>query len=112
MGRTSPSRAARGYHPLASGEDPHQVRFFQTGKEYLFVRPERQSLVEKGLVDVLEFETYLEYILHGLGSLVGLCSSTKSSKGLPALPPRGDSREVLLRAERGEPMLVKPAPGQ
>jgi len=89
---------ARGGHPLASGEDPRQVRFYQTGKEYLFVRPEKQSLVQKGLIDALEFETYLEYIIRGIGSLTSLCSSGKGSKGLPGLPARGSSREVLLRS--------------
>jgi len=97
---------ARGGHPLACGEDSRQVRFFQTGKEYLFVRPERQSLVQRGLVDSLEFETYLEYVLRVLGGLTGLCfSSRQHSKAVPKLPARSDSREVLLRAEAGEPML-------
>lgn len=102
---------SRGGHPLACGEDSRQVRFFQTGKEYLFVRPERQSLVQRRLVDELEFETYLEHVLHILGSLTGLCASRRS-RVVPKLPPKGSSREVLLRAEAGESIqsLVKPAP--
>jgi len=98
---------ARGGHPLACGEDSRQVRFFQVGKEYLFVRPERQHLVHKNLVDSMEFETYLEYMLRVIGSLSGLFPSAQKGglKSVPGLPPRGDSRDVLLRAEAGQPML-------
>jgi len=99
---------ARGGHPLACGEDNRQVRFFQTGKEYLFVRPERQSLVGRDLGSPMEFETYIELALRVLGILAGLPSALCHRRGVPALPSRGVSRELLLKADPKEMLLVRP----
>jgi len=73
----------RNGHPLASGEDPEQVRFFAIGKEYLFLRPERQYLAfplhrHDGLPgDMLEFETYYELILDKVFSKLALSGTEK-----------------------------------
>jgi len=99
---------ARGGHPLACGEDDRQVRFFQVGKEYLFVRPQRQSLVERDLVSILEFETYIELVLRILGTFAGLPSVFRHRKRAPSLPARGKSREVLLNTDPKEMLLVSP----
>uniref|UniRef100_A0A7S4RBT7 CSC1/OSCA1-like cytosolic domain-containing protein n=1 Tax=Alexandrium monilatum TaxID=311494 RepID=A0A7S4RBT7_9DINO len=61
--------ARRKGHPLACGEDPEEVRFFEIGKQYLFLKPERQALVYKGgVTDPLEFETYFEAVLAVMGA--------------------------------------------
>jgi len=83
-----------GRHPLACGEDPNQVRCFEVGKEYLFVRPERQHLVERHLQDCLEFETHLEHLLHICGHLTLPCRLLRSA-ATPKIPRRG-SRELLV----------------
>jgi hypothetical protein len=41
-------------HPLACGENPAAVRYFEIGKEYLFLKPQRQYLVEHNLSTWLE----------------------------------------------------------
>merc|ERR1712217_367435 len=61
-------------HPLACGEDPLEVRFFEVGKQYLFFKPGRLSLVyQGGYQDSLEFETWFEWILDGMGTMTALC---------------------------------------
>jgi hypothetical protein len=66
----------RRQHPLACGEDPMEVRFFEVGKQYLFLRPERQHLVyEGGYKDRLEFETWFERILECIGNLTKTCGA-------------------------------------
>jgi len=65
----------RKQHPIACGEDPTKVRFYQIGKEYLFLKPERQHLAfpahwNKGWPGgALEFETYLEMALDAVTDL-------------------------------------------
>lgn len=64
-----PDDAKRKGHPIACGEDIKQVRFFSIGKEYLFLKPERQHMAfpihrfngKPGHWS--EFETYLEMFI-------------------------------------------------
>jgi len=41
-------------HPLACGENPAAVRFYEIGKEYLFLRVQRQYMIEYHLSNFLE----------------------------------------------------------
>jgi len=50
-------------HPLASGEDPDNVRYFRTGKEYFFLSEVQQEKVEETFRDRSEVETWLENLL-------------------------------------------------
>lgn len=89
-------------HPIACGEDPDQVRFFEVGKEYLFVNAKKQRLVQKDLYDHLEIETWLEYFLTVWGRITNPCWS-KASKALPGLM-RHSSRDIKSRSEVPPPV--------
>uniref|UniRef100_A0A7S2MW23 C2 domain-containing protein n=1 Tax=Zooxanthella nutricula TaxID=1333877 RepID=A0A7S2MW23_9DINO len=91
---------------LACGEDANQVRYFEVGKEYLFVTPDKQAVAMRDLEDVLEVETYLECLLAACGRLAAPFSrfaSAPKSRELDVAPPllstsRGLSREALIKA--------------
>jgi len=62
-------------HPIACGEDEKKVRFYAIGKEYLFLKPERQALafkVVEGHGHLLEIETYCEVLLDFCGRVAGV----------------------------------------
>jgi len=89
----------RNGHPLASGEDPEQVRFFSIGKEYLFLLPERQYLAfpqhrhDGRPGDMLEFETYYELILDTVFSKLALSGTEKPKT---TLSENGSEERPLL----------------
>eukprot|EP00440_Ansanella_granifera_P054450 gb/GFBE01059022.1/.p1 GENE.gb/GFBE01059022.1/~~gb/GFBE01059022.1/.p1 ORF type:complete len:1047 (+),score=261.67 gb/GFBE01059022.1/:1-3141(+) len=62
-------------NPLACGEDPSTVRYFRIGKENLHFSKEKQPIIEEGLHDWLEFETYLEILL----GIADLCKRNRSA---------------------------------
>jgi len=70
-GKDIPDR--RKDHPIACGEDQGQVRFYEVGKEYLFIKPERQELVHQHLSDSFEFETWFDLMLQFFGGLRNPC---------------------------------------
>jgi len=47
-------------HPLACGENPVAVRFFEIGKEYLFVKAQRQYMIEHQTFTWLEPEYWAD----------------------------------------------------
>merc|ERR1712187_441810 len=97
------------------GEDPQEVRYFEIGKQYLLLRPERQYLVDKGhwkYKDVLEFETYFEEILHLFGWIssrtidvigsTGASSESQRNLGATTVAPSASSRT----ADQTEPLIA------
>merc|ERR1711920_882150 len=65
----------RGDHPIACGEDDTVVRFFEVGKEYLFIRPERQNLLARSLADFMEPEYWVDRAFWQWGQIAGLVRS-------------------------------------
>jgi len=61
-------------HPLASGQDEEVVCFFEVGKEYLFLRPERLHLLDATISDSLEPEYWIDEVASRLGQLTDLLS--------------------------------------
>mmetsp|Transcript_30165 Transcript_30165/g.76626 ORF Transcript_30165/g.76626 Transcript_30165/m.76626 type:complete len:472 (-) Transcript_30165:82-1497(-) len=94
----------RNHHPIACGEDPRQVRFYEVGKEYLFVTADKQAFVESDLHDNLEIETHLERALAVIGGITDpfeLFRRECKGKEEPTKElqvPRMSSREVLLNS--------------
>jgi len=87
-------------HPIACGEDPSQVRFFEVGKQGLFAKPERQKLVLKLENDFMEFETWFEKMLDFMDVLArtGRCDlERKSTRAVTSTP--SDFEMGLLAAE-------------
>lgn len=56
-------------HPVACGENPAVVRFYEIGKEYLFLRPQRQYLVERNVSNWLEPEYWTDRASSGLARI-------------------------------------------
>eukprot|EP00931_Biecheleriopsis_adriatica_P075260 TRINITY_DN49172_c0_g1_i1.p1 TRINITY_DN49172_c0_g1~~TRINITY_DN49172_c0_g1_i1.p1 ORF type:complete len:1148 (-),score=161.33 TRINITY_DN49172_c0_g1_i1:8-3451(-) len=50
-------------HPIACGSIQSRVAYYEIGKEYLLMTPERAHLVCKGHRGIFEFETWLEELL-------------------------------------------------
>jgi len=78
-------------HPIACGVDENQVRFFEVGKEGLFLPPDRYKLVHKLPPDFMEFETWFEALLRIMDRVARACNckTDRSSSG----------REVTTRSE-------------
>eukprot|EP00932_Pfiesteria_piscicida_P023231 SRR837773.9965.p1 GENE.SRR837773.9965~~SRR837773.9965.p1 ORF type:complete len:305 (+),score=22.38 SRR837773.9965:42-917(+) len=99
--------SVRTKHPIASGEDPEKVRFFSVGKEYLFLKPDRQHMAFPQFRhhgrhgDLFEFETYLEGLLAFLMSLVPTMPTWgRQPVGKQPVPDaRSESELVLLQHE-------------
>jgi hypothetical protein len=64
--------AHRRGHPLASGDDEEEVRFFEVGKEYLFLRPERLHLLHANISDFLEPEYWIDRMAWRFGQFADL----------------------------------------
>jgi hypothetical protein len=62
-------------HPLASGEDEEEVRFFEVGKEYLFMRPERLHLLDATISDFMEPEYWIDRMAWRFGQFTDLFSA-------------------------------------
>jgi hypothetical protein len=65
--------AHRQGHPLACGDDEDEVRFFEVGKEYLFLRPERLHLLHETISDFMEPEYWIDRLTWRFGQLTTLC---------------------------------------
>jgi len=91
-------------HPIASGEDPTKVRWFQVGKEYLFLKAERQHLAFPVYWgggwpgDILEFETYLEMALN---SLTAACSKLRCARRDAKADQEGESELTTQLLDTG-----------
>jgi len=83
-------------NPIASGHDGKSVRFFEVGKEFLFLPDDKQTedSIEIAQDDKLEFETYLDALVCWLEGDI------KSSKVAVAA-----AKEMELAFERAEAML-------
>jgi hypothetical protein len=83
----------RGTHPIASGEDDEEVRFFEVGKEYLFIRPERQHLLGHNMADFMEPEYWIDRTVWRLGQMETMFEGSPNSLGNKADP---SAEEPLL----------------
>jgi hypothetical protein len=72
--------AHRQGHPLASGDDEDEVRFFEIGKEYLFLRPERFHLLEPSISDFLEPEYWVDRLIWRSGQFAEIFRKTVTEK--------------------------------
>jgi len=67
-------------HPLASGDDEDVVRFFEVGKQYLFLRPERLHLLEPSISDCLEPEYWVDKLIWRSGQFAEIVAKTVKKK--------------------------------
>jgi len=101
-GKDLPDR--RKGHPLACGEDSSQVRFFEIGRQHLFIKPERQRLVHVHENDITEFETWFELVVRLFGLLADPLGRKAAREALVGelLVPVDESQRGLLDATPSE----------
>ncbi|CAE8639292.1 unnamed protein product, partial [Polarella glacialis] len=97
-------------HPLACGELDDQVRFYEVGKEYLFLHPSKMmKAMGPGLQNIWEVETWLEKVLRILGRISNPCSDYKVV-GYQLLQQVEDgASRVLVNPELGSQELIPTA---
>jgi len=100
-------------HPIACGEDEDEVRFFEVGKEYLFIRPERQHLLKRSLKDFMEPEYWIDRASWRFGQCAQMCRTEMNSKrreltesAYKQLSASPGSTEPLI--DKGEPTAGPP----
>jgi len=57
-------------HPLSCGENPNAVRFYEIGKEYLFLKAQRQYIIEDSISNWLEPDYWTDLGSTGLSNMM------------------------------------------
>jgi len=100
-------------HPLASGENPAVVRYFEVGKEYLFVQAQRQYLLGTNVSNGMEPDHWVDMAARMMGTLASLVPEGIKPKpaeflssAMQALAKAGD--DIKTKADEAVKPLIEP----
>jgi len=88
-------------HPLASGDDEEEVRFFEVGKEYLFLRPERLHLLHATISDFLEPEYWIDRMAWRFGVICNIFRARvkkEVTEGMDKVREQADAAMIAPRS--------------